>query len=132
MALPSVFPEMRMVNPALISHRRAGNIRLSALSNNITKSQDLTTLNGNAFSAKESSKISYTDGTFFRGGKSGNVTTEFLVDYCKGKRTTTLTDSAKANSSISTEATSNYASLGLGAGSFGIDLHYVSFNVSLR
>jgi hypothetical protein len=127
MALPSVFPEMRTINPAVVSLRKSGNMRLSALSDNIKKNQPITILNGVPFNASEDSKISFLDGNFFYGGKGGGLTTELSADYTTGKRATTLTDNVGGTSTFNTNAASNYVSLAMGAGALGLGLHYIGF-----
>lgn len=86
MTLPSVFPEMKAVNPAVLSLRKAGNMRVTAQVDKIKKIQHVTNLDGQAFIVDENSDIDLKNVNFFRSGRGGGITTEFSADYATGEK----------------------------------------------
>lgn len=78
MTLPSVFPDMKSVNPAVISLRKLGHVRLSAEVQNIKKEQNVTELNGTPFVYDDKSTVTLSNINFFRGGKGNGFTTESI------------------------------------------------------
>jgi hypothetical protein len=122
MAQPSVFPEMRSVNPGLIALRKLGDIKASAQVNSIKKEMDMTDL-----SMKDKSKISLTDANFFRGGKGGGLTTELSVDYATGKKESKIESNNGLSYTFNTKTSSSYVNLALGAPGFGIGLTHVDY-----
>ena len=73
MSRASVFPEMRSFNPAVISFRPSGNIKLSGSYTGITKDQKVSNLDGNAFVLDDKSETTLTNLNLFRGGKGGEA-----------------------------------------------------------
>lgn len=133
MSRPSVFPEMHSYNPAVISFRQSGDLKLAVSQNKITKEQNVSNLDGNAFVLKDESEITLNNGNFFRGGKGGGITTELIVDYTTGERASDVTDGSGAKSSYKTETSSLFTNYAFGfANGVGLGLTYVSFESSFN
>lgn len=130
MTLPSVFPDMKSVNPAVISLRKLGHVRLSAEVQNIKKEQNVTELNGNPFVYDDKSTVTLNNINFFRGGKGNGLTTEFFADYTTGKKETELVSQDGTTSDYTTDTSAMFASYAFGGHRWGLELHYVGFNSS--
>lgn len=133
MTLPSVFPDMRSVNPAVIPLRKLGQLKLGANQENFDKKQEVKTINNSPFVFTDQSDISLTNFNFFRGGKGGGATSELYVDSTTGKKETTITDESQSVSKFTTDVSSTYVSYAFGGGGgsgtrWGIGTHYVGYN----
>lgn len=131
MTLPSVFPEMKAVNPAVLSLRKAGSLRATAQLDNIKKIQRITSLDATPFIVNESSKIDLINANLFRSGRGGGITTEFSADYTTGEKETTLKDATTNTSSFVTKASSGYVNFAVGIPQkMGVAVTYVDYKSS--
>ena len=127
-SLPSLFSEMRSVNPAVVSLRKTGHVQLSGQVDKIEKFQNVKQINGSPFEFEDESVIDLTNINFFRGGKAPGFTSEWYFDYTKGKKTTELTDASNQVSEYVTDTSSYYGSYAFGSGrGWGVELHYVGY-----
>ncbi|MGE3610566.1 MAG: hypothetical protein AB7I27_13330 [Bacteriovoracaceae bacterium] len=131
MTLPSVFPDMRSVNPAVIALRKSGQIKLGGQTDKIEKEQKVNTINGGSFVYTDNSDINLNNANFFRGGKGGGLTSELYVDATTGKRESTITDASQNISTFTTDVSSTYANFSFGGGNgglrWGLGTHHVSY-----
>lgn len=128
MALPSVFPETKTVNPAALTMRKAGNFRATALVDSIKKTQHIKDLDGVEFVLDENTKIDLVNANIFKAGKGGGVTTEIAGEYVSGKKTTSFVDSSNTTTTFTTDSSSNYLNLSIGTPSkLGLGLVYVNY-----
>lgn len=132
-SLPSVFPEMRSINPAVISLRKTGHVKLSGQVDKIEKTQKVEQINGSPFVFDDKSQIDLTNINFFRGGKAPGFTSEWYFDYTKGDKVTEITDASDQKSEYTTDTSSYYASYAFGSGrGWGLQLHYVGYSSDYR
>lgn len=127
-SITSLFPEMKSVNPGLLTKRKNGQITVSTQGDRIEKDQNITQLDGAAFKLNEVSKIDLMDFNLFRGGKGSGLTSETTLAATSGKKVTTMIDGSDATTSFTTECSSKYfnSSVGFGNG-FGIGVIYVDY-----
>lgn len=131
MSRPSVFPEMRSYNPAVISYRKSGDYKLAVAQNNIEKKQNFDFDGTGSFTFKEDSDISLTNANFFRAGKGGGFTSEFIVDYTTGSKESKITETSGTVSKYETDTTSLFSNLSFGfANGVGLGLTHVSYESS--
>ena len=132
MTLPSVFPDMKSINPAVISLRKSGMIKIAGSQDKIEKKQILKTLNGGTFNADQKDEITIDNINIFKGGKGGGTTSEWMIDYTQGKLDTTFL-TATETSQYEQNATSIYAKYAWGfASRWGLQLHYVSYQAKYK
>ena len=126
MTLPSVFPDMKSVNPAVISLRKQGQIRLSGQHDQINKRQEVLEDDGSrAF--LEKNEIELTNSNFFMAGKGDGFTSELYVDFTKGERTTYL-DQGGQETDYVTDTSSYYVGYAFATKSrYGLEMHYVGY-----
>jgi|GEM_PF-2970271 hypothetical protein len=126
MTLPSVFPDMKSVNPAVISLRKQGQIRVSGQHDQINKRQEVLEDDGSrAF--LEKNEISLTNTNFFMAGKGDGFTSELYVDFTKGERTTFLDQGGQETDYI-TDTSSYYVGYAFATKSrYGLEMHYVGY-----
>lgn len=132
MTLPSVFPDMKSINPAVIALRKSGMIKFAASQDKIEKNQKLKTLNGGTFNADQKDEITINNINIFKGGKGGGTTSEWMIDYTQGKLDTTFL-TATETSQYDQTATSIYAKYAWGfASRWGLQVHYVSYQAKYK
>ena len=128
MAAPSIFSEMKSVNPAILTMRKSGVSQASAQVDSITKDQQIEKLDATTFSANVNSKIQMLDLNAYRGGRGGGYTTEFVIDSTFGKKISSIVDSLNSNSTNTEKASSSYLSFSIGSPSkTGLNLFYVNY-----
>lgn len=127
MTLPSVFPDMKSVNPAVISLRKQGQIRVSGQHDQINKRQEVLEDDGSrAF--LEKNDIALTNTNFFRAGKGDGFTSEIYVDYTKGLRQTDL-DQGGQTTDYKTDTSAYYVGYSFATKSrYGLEMHYVGYH----
>jgi hypothetical protein len=132
MTLPSVFPDMKSVNPAVISLRKSGMVKLSAAQDKIERKQKITNLSGTAFPADQKDDITITNINLFKGGKGGGTTTEWVVDYTVGKQKTNFVTPTETTNENQT-ATAYYGKYAWGFGSkWGLQIHYLHYQSNFK
>jgi len=117
-ANPSIFSEMKSINPAVISGRKQGQFTFIASKDELKTEQDTSALLGAGGS--ETNLTEMTQISVFRGGKGSGMTTEFGFKMVDGKVKSTVTNAGKENVTES-EASSMGLQLNYGfSESFGI------------
>lgn len=131
MTLPSAFPDMRSVNPAVIPLRRAGDIMVGGELIKVDREQKMKTLNGQPFVLDEDSKTSLTSTNVFYGGAGGGLTSEIFLDSTSGERESVVTDGSGNDTTYTTDTSAQFFSFAFGAGGkgmrWGLGTHYVNF-----
>lgn len=131
MSRASVFPEMRSLNPAVISSRSLGSYKLSGSYTTIEKEQKVTNLDGNPFIFNEKGDITLSNVNFFRGGKGGGLTSELVIDHTTGERDSKVSDGSGSQSSYKTETSSSFLNMAFGLSSgLGLGFTYVDYESS--
>lgn len=121
LAGPSLFSEVKSINPALISNRKQGQYTLIANTGTFEKNQDID-------QSQEADLNSSISGlSFFRGGKgSGFITTELSIISQTGTREIKFRGSDPID--FNSDITSSYAQLSFSLGSYlGIGITKQSF-----
>lgn len=127
MSLPSVFPAMKSINPAVISLRKSGIVKLSLSQDTIERKQGIVELNGTSFQADQKDDIKLNSINLFKGGKAGGTTSEWLLDLTTGNQKTEFVQSTGV---LQTEidAKAIYGKYALGFQSrWGLEFHFLNY-----
>lgn len=128
MSLPSVFPDMKSVNPAVIGLRKSGILKLSGATETYDKELKITKLNDAAYEADQKDEVTITNLNLFKGGKGGGTTSEWMLDYTTGKQETEF-KSTSWNANFDIDSKAYYGKYALGFQSrWGIEFHYLGYN----
>lgn len=132
MTLPSVFPDMKSVNPAVIGLRKSGILKLSGSQDTYKKNLIMKEINGSPYEAEQNDNVTITGANLFKGGKGGGTTTEWLLDYTMGKQETTF-ETPTDKSEFTIDSTSIYGKYAWGFNSrWGFEFHYLNYSTSYQ
>lgn len=125
----SLFPEMKAINPAVISGRSIGMFSLGIASEKYEKTQDLSSNFGDGATGTADTELS--ELKFFYGGKSGGfLTTEVTVNNASGDKTDVVSRAGTSESAV-TDITNQYINIGFGFGKFfGLSISRLIFDVT--
>lgn len=126
----SIFPDMKSLNPAVISVRPAATLGINIKNDKSEKSQDLGKKYGAGSSSTETGVI--TSNNFSYGGKGGGITLEALADISKGELDFEfdLKNQTQGESSFSGDAESQFFGIGLGVSEhFGVSFAHSNIKV---
>jgi hypothetical protein len=125
----SIFPEMKSVNPAVITSRKVGQYTAVGNLTKVHKDMDLRIANGSPVDADLATDIELKNTNFFRGGKGKGFTTEFSYDQTRGTKKDILNPLDPEPLVIESKANSSYFNLGMGIGPyFGLATTYVNYD----
>lgn len=114
----SIFPEMKSLNPAVISSRPAATFSISMNNDKSIKDQDLSSKYGSGSYSKEEGVL--TSNNIFYGGKGGGVTIEALTNISTGALEFgfDLANQVQGASSFEGTADTQFIGIGVGFGNF--------------
>ena len=130
MATASIFGSMKSVNPAVIGQRHAGQVTVIGQADNYDREQKLSTATGFFFDGTDKKETTINKYSAFYGGKGGGfLTTEATAKTVAADIEGSLVDTTNNDKiSYSSDATSNYANVGLGFGkSLGLGYSYYDY-----
>ena len=129
-ASPSIFSEVKSLNPAVVGLRKRGQITALGSFDKLERTQDHSPILGDG--AKVVSETTMTRYSVFRGGKSKGrgITTEIFVEQVNGEVVDKLTSDIETTT-INLDASTNTALIQIGLGRFfGIGLLYATYERS--
>ncbi len=125
----SIFPEMKSVNPAVITSRKVGQYTAVGNLTKVHKDMDLRIANGSPVDADLATDIELKNTNFFRGGKGKGFTTEFSYDQTRGSKKDILNPLDPDPLVIESKANSSYFNFAMGMGKyFGLSATYVKYD----